>query len=136
MVDMVKAAATAKRLIEENGRTVTFYKLNRDPDAPAEPWLGTSTPPDPLADGDFFDAIVSFVPPSGTGFGRSVADQAAQLNVTLQQIGLLASDSIPVGVNVEEFDNISDGPDNWKIVVRDHLRPADVSIMFAVGLTR
>ena len=50
MVDFVSLAATAQRLIEENGRSVTLFRKDRTPANAAEPWRGPDlTAPDPVA---------------------------------------------------------------------------------------
>lgn len=140
MADFVKLAATAKRLVEANGRAVTLFKINRDPDAPAEPWRGTSTPAAPGSGGlEIPDVVVAFVPATGGGFGKMIQDLGGTLQVAFDQVGLLASDSLPAGVtptNVEEADAIRDGSDLWKIVTRGHLRPASKSLLFVLGLKR
>lgn len=140
MVDMVAAAATAKRLVEANGRAVTLFKVNRTPDNASEPWRGTSTPPNAPDGGlEIPDVIVAFVPASGGGFGKLVADAGGSLSVAFDQVGLMASDSLPTGTtfeDVEQADTIRDGDDLWKIVTRGHLRPASKSILFVLGLKR
>lgn len=131
--------------MEENGRSVTLFKVNRDPDDAGEPWRGTSTPAAPGSGGlEIPDVIIAFVPvsaseSSGSGFGKLIADAAGELGSEFNQVGLLASDSLPTGVtpmNVEECDAIRDGADIWKIVSRGHLRPASTSVLFILGLTR
>lgn len=140
MADFVRAAATAKKLIEANGRAVTLFKLNRDPDDPSKPWRGTSTAPAVLSGGlQIADVKVAFVPASGSGFGKLVADAGGSLDVAFDQVGLLASDSLPTGVtpqDVEESDAVRDGSEIWKIVTRGHLKPASKSVMFFLGLKR
>lgn len=140
MADFVRAAATAKRLIEANGRAVDLVKINRTPDDGAKPWRGTSSTPDELAGGLTIPGVkVAFVPVSGAGFGRAMVDAAESLGAKLQQFGLLATDSLPSGVtpeDVEACDKVRDGSDVWRIVVREHLKPADRSVLFYLGLAR
>ena len=140
MADFARAAATAKRLIEANGRAVTLFKVNRTPDDPAKPWRGTSSAPATIDGGlEIASVKVAFVPASGSGFGKTLADRAESLDVQFQQVGLLATDSLPSGVtfaDVEAADSLRDGADVWKITVREHLRPASQSILFLLGLSK
>ena len=47
-VDYAKLAATATRLISENGRTVTFKRVSRTVADPSKPWKGTNPSADVL----------------------------------------------------------------------------------------
>tara|TARA_R110000822_G_scaffold120633_1_gene254106 strand:- start:1604 stop:1852 length:249 start_codon:yes stop_codon:yes gene_type:complete len=82
---------------------------------------------------------MAFVPATGSGFGKLVTDSGGSLGVAFEQVGLLATSSLPAGVvaaDVEGMDSIRDGDDLWKIVTRGHLRPADTSLLFVLALTR
>lgn len=151
MVDLVRAAETAQRLIEAHGRSVTLYKANRDPDDAAKPWRGTSSTPAP-ADGGLVipNVLVSFVPAGNGGqganlLGRAVDDGAGSLAVVYEQIGLLATDSVIdagyTAEDVEACDLLLDTRTNgetelWNIVQRGHLRPASNSVLLVLGLKR
>ena len=139
MANFTKAAATAKRLVEANGRRVELFRSNRTPDDTTKPWRGTSEQPHVSEGGAGFPVVMAFVPASGGGFGKLLRDLAGSLQVTFEQMGLLASDSIPSGYtfqDVEQADRVRDGDDIWRIVVREHLRPASKSVLFMVGLAR
>ena len=140
MVNFAKLAATAKRLVEANGRAVDLFRVNRTPDDPARPWRGVSGSPTAPEGGYIATGLLmAFVPPTGGGFGKLLQDDDGELDVAFDQIGLLASDSLPAGVtpeDVEQADAIRDGNDIWKIVLRSHLRPASRSILFTMGLKR
>lgn len=139
MADFVKAAATAKRLVEANGREVVLFKRNRTPDNAAEPWRGVSGVPTAPEGGLSMTVTMSFVPHFGSGFGKMVTDDGSGKGTQFDQIGLLASTSLPAGrtfLDVEQCDTIRDGDNIWKVERREHLRPADDSILFALGLKR
>ena len=135
MVNFTALAATAKRLVEANGRSVTLLKENRVPDNASEPWRGTSTEPAVLTGGDEQTALVAFVPASGSGFGRLASDNQAGLQVQFDQVGLLAASSLD-GVDVEGFDRVLDGTTSWKIVTRGKLQPATTPVLWVLGLKR
>ena len=136
MVNFTNLAATAKRLVEANGRSVTLLKENRDPDNASEPWRGTGTAPVALQGGDTQTGIVAFVPASGSGFGRLASDSGGGLQVQLDQVGLLAATSVP-GIDVEAFDRLLDADGtHWKIVTRGKLRPATTTVLWVLGLKR
>ncbi len=139
MVNFVKAAATAKRLVEANGRSVTLFRSNRTPANASQPWRGVSGSPTAPEGGISADVTMAFVPATGGGFGKMIKDLGGQISVAFDQVGLLATDSLPTGVSasdVEGMDSIRDGSGIWKIVTRGHLRPADRSLLFVLGLKR
>lgn len=135
MVDYTALAATAKRLVEANGRSVTLLKENRVPDVAGEPWRGTSTAPVAGQGGDTQPAIVAFVPAGGSGLGRLATDSAGGLQVQLDQVGLLAATTVPA-IDVEKFDRVLDGTVPWKIVTREKLQPSDTAVLWVLGLKR
>jgi hypothetical protein len=49
MADYVRLAATAKRLVESNGRPVSFVRLQDAPADPDKPWRGAADPRTPPA---------------------------------------------------------------------------------------
>lgn len=139
MVDFARSAATALRLIEASGRSVELFRVNRTPDDPALPWRGTSEHPEPVAGGLTIPVIMAFIPASGSGFGKLVKELGGKLTVAFEQVGLMASSSLPTGMtpaDVEEVDSVRDGLDIWKVVTRGHLQPGDTSILFVLGLKR
>ena len=131
MVDSVKLAATAKRLIEANGREVTMYKRNRTPSNVAQPWRGPAAAPT-TSDGDTLTPKIAFVPSGGGGLGIMTMT-SAELEKSFDQIGLLASDSV-TGKNIEDFDTIVDDAKVWKIQLVEELKPAGTSLIYALGL--
>lgn len=139
MVDFVSLAAVAQRLIEENGRNVTLFKKDRTPANAAEPWRGPDlTAPDPAA--GIGPVTVAFVPPTGGGFGKLLFDSDETLRVKIDQVGLLATDSVldlvppRTAAEVEQSDTLRDGTRVYKIVSVGHLQPGDTSLMFVLGL--
>ena len=147
MADFVKAAATAKRLIEANGRSVTFFKLNRTAADPTKPWRGPTLDADPTSalEGSKVTAKAAFVPASGSGFGRDARDRttAAQrqeggaggtLVRDIKQIALVAASSMPSGTDLELFDAMRDGDRVWKIQFANILAPATTDIIWEVGV--
>lgn len=130
MVDYVKAAATAKRLVESAGREVTIYSDSTTPANAAKPWLG----PDDSTPGDTIAGVkMAFVPPSGSGLGATLLQQAGVLVQQFDQIGLLAASSA-AGKDLRTFDSVVDGGRTWKIVLVHELKPGDTSLLWVLGL--
>jgi len=131
VADFVKLAATAKRLIEKNGRTVSLYKRSTTPANTLQPWRGTTALD---ATGDPLDVIACVVPAAGSGFGRRrIVD--GELAEAFEQVALVAASSVPDGADLERFSTMVDGKRAWKIDAVDKLQPADVPLVFVLGLT-
>jgi hypothetical protein len=141
-IDQARMAQIALRLIEENGRDTVFVKFNRTPDDPAAPWQGSSATPATAAEGDRQPARAAFVPPQGAFFGRSIGPfdprRARSVDETsferLDQVALIAAAGLPSTVDLETFDAVEDGGRAWRIVNVETLKPADIPLVYAVGL--
>ena len=140
MVDFVRLAATAQRLIEANGRLVTLYKQDRTPTNPAQPWRGSGSTPTPPDGAVIGPVLVAFVPASGSGFGKTLFDADKSLMRKIEQVGFLATKSVTdlsfTTEDVERCDSVADGTKALKIVMISHLQPADTSLIFVLGLKR
>jgi hypothetical protein len=134
-VNYTNAAATASRLIEENGRAITLVKLNQTPTDVDKPWRGTTdarnVPELSLA------AFGVFVSPSGGGLGF-IAEDSEMVRLS-EQIVLVAAASLS-GYKVEDFNEIIDPEDNintrWRITKVEMLKPGPVRILYAIGVKR
>lgn len=140
MANFTKLAETAQRLVEENGRSVTLFRKSRTPANASEPWRGPDlTTPDPAA--GIGPVLVCFVPASGGGFGKVLFDEDPTIRVKIDQVGLLAANSIEeltppfTAADVEQCDTLRDGAQVYKIKSVGHLKPATKSMLFVLGLS-
>jgi hypothetical protein len=140
MVDYVKLAATALKLIEKNGRAVTLVKLSEVPANASEPWKGPASAsvsvgePGALGAGKVgIEVIACFVSFSDTDlaelFGPANGVRRGQKTV------FVAGDSV-APEELRSFDRLIDGADVWSIESVDTLRPGDVSLLHYLVLTR
>jgi hypothetical protein len=138
MVDFVKLAKTAKKLVEATGRSVTLYKRDRTPAVAGDPWRGPDSVPTP-SDGLVIGPLkVAFVPATGGGFGKLLFDADKTLRRKIDLVGLLATDSVVAlsltAADVEVADTLKDGAKIYKIVEIGHLKPGDTSLLLVLGL--
>lgn len=140
MVDFAKLARVAQRLVEANGRDVVLFKKDRTPADGAEPWRGPDLD-SPVPAAGIGPVKVAFVPATGGGFGKILFDTDESLRVKIDEVGLLAvksvTDLVPPATaqDVEEADTLRDGSKVYKIVSVGHLKPADTSLLFVLGLS-
>ena len=135
MVNFTNAAATAKRLVEANGRSVALVRENRTADTPGEPWRGSSSTPATGTGGDPGTSVLACFVSDGGGLGREVRDAVGQLVTEFDQMCLVAATSAP-GVDLERYDRLLDGGVSWKIVGRAQLKPSTTSVLWILALKR
>ena len=130
MVDYVKIAATAKRLVEANGRQITFIRPDETPDDPAKPWLGSTG-----ADTSTLLYGV-FVPPNTVRqFGLTALGEGTDFKGLVsisEQIAIV----FPETEDLREYTHLLDGTVRWGIIGIQVLRPGATQILAFVGVRR
>lgn len=124
MVDFVKLAKTAKRLIEENGRTITVQK--QGPADVTQPWREATTPTLTTVTGK-----AAFVDTGSLGAFWVNADNVKRS----EKVALFAANN-DGGNSLEDFDQIVDGSTTWKIDRTEVLQPADIRLIYMFGVSR
>jgi len=122
MPDFNKSAKTAKRLIDKNGRLVTFIRNSRTPDDSNKPW-GES-------DGasQTFDMICAFI-------DYKVREIDGE-SIRVGDKKLLAN-AIDNGDNkIEDFEFVQDGDTKWRIKFVNPTQPGDIVVMYEIQLRR
>lgn len=126
MVDYVKLAATAERLIEANGRSVTVTQQGQTPTDPTKPWRGQSTP---VRDSVVGIAVV--VDPATMGYEVQNVD-----NVKRADMLVLFAANNDGGKSLENFDTITDGSIVWKILRTQVLKPGATRLLYIFEVAR
>ena len=123
MVDYAALALTAERLIEDNGRDVTFVKVSETPIDANEPWRGnTSAETTVVAKAVLSDYAKEDIDGDliRTGDQRAVV---AELSVT--------------GNDLEEFEIMRDDENQeWRIINVDKVRPGPTTLVFVAQLRK
>lgn len=123
MVDYTSLAATAKRLIEKNGRTVTITKMSQTPADPAKPHRARNAAADtsvtPTA------VVVPFESEQVDGSNVMVDDKMV----------MVAQESVS-GVDLESFDRLTDGSDEYDIVKVKKVNPGPTSVVYMIQVRR
>lgn len=125
-MDYAKLSKTAQRLIKENGRDVTFIRLNTTPTDAQKPWRGNAEPRGAGAQSAVYSAV--FVSPSSLGFKT----QADDLFKTSTKICIVATPDDLLDYNeVQDSDNV-----RWKIQHIEKLKPGPMTMLYYVGVAR
>lgn len=138
MVDYAKLAATAKRLIEANGRSVTLFKSNTVPANAGQPWRGPDSSADPEEDegGETLTVTVCFVPARGTNLSEEAREREETIVKDGVEYALIATNSLPDGTNVREFNAMQDGDNLWRVKFVGELRPGGTGLMWEAELSK
>ena len=132
MADHSKFLALARRLIAREGRSVTFGKLATTSADADRPWKGPARIaglPPPLT--NEVTTIAVFLP-DGAGFGKMIEDNDLFKNA--EQMVLVAPPAS--GEDLSGYNVVVDGSVRWKIDVIKELKPADLTVLFAMGVSR
>jgi hypothetical protein len=125
-MDFVKLAATVVRLIDKNGRTVTFQALVATAADASKPWEGPASP----AVATTVNAKGVFVPASGEELGRALVSE--ELLARVDEVALVA----PNATDLEPFNVILDGGVRWRVEWVKTLKPADQVLLYVFGVCR
>ena len=132
MLDYVELANTAKQLVAESGREVTFVQFDTTPADADKPWDGPTearaTPDGTLT------TIATFVHPSGaTSLGLKTLQETMVREA--EQIMIVAPGPT-VPEDLAMFQEVLDGSLRWKITGVETLRPGAVTLLYFVGVKR
>jgi hypothetical protein len=125
MVNYVKSAATAKRLIEANGQDVSLYRKNETAGDATKPWRG------PSGTGNKLIATVK-----GVVVDMNDKDVDGTLIRRSDRKLMVANDSLPTGTTTEDIDHIRISGEDYKVVSSSPLQPGSVRILYEFILRR
>lgn len=123
MVDYTRLAATAKRLVEANGRQVTLVKRDSGEGVSGKPWRGPGALPD-----DTQTPKAVFVGP-GAALGTGFEDLVGDVVKSGRSYALVAQDSLP-GVDVSGYGFL----DGQRVAKAHVLKPGSVVVLYALEL--
>jgi hypothetical protein len=128
VVDYVKLAATALRLVDKNGKTITVRKLAGTAADPTKPWRGPADPRSPTADSQDVRAVEVGVD-TLTKMGKVIKKTDIPDNVEKCYIVApgLATPAL------DDFDEVIDGDVQARIVLMKPLKPADTVLIYVIG---
>lgn len=119
-------AVVVLELIEDTGREVTFEVLSGEAVDPSMPWRGAMAQEAEATHEQF----ATFVPPSD-GLGREMV--SPEMLSRVQQVCLVGPSA---EFDLNKTTTVIDGGVKWAVDWINELRPANVSLLFAIGLKR
>lgn len=133
MVNYVKLAALAQKLITANGRELQVIRNARTPTDPTKPWRGNTTPRNPPD--EVYDVFGVFVPLTSSKRFLGIEQILVDENKRPQMSVLIAAQGIDK--DLSEFDEIiDDDGSHWAITNGQMLRPGATRMVYAFGVRR
>lgn len=128
-INYTNMRALAKRLVEENGRTVSLVRLDQVNDSdPAMPWRGTTG-----ASEISIDVIAVMVPYEKEDFEGTLVKRG-------DMQAIVAATSVeaenPANVQIEDYDFLDDDGERWRIMGADRINPGDLRIVYILHLRK
>lgn len=129
MVDYVALAATAQRLIQENGRSISLISFNATAADANKPWRGATDPRvSPSASLTLYGCFVE--PSSAIRLGMST--ETSDLLKRSTQIVMVASTA-----DLSSYNEIIDSDTTrWKIEGMEKLKPGETTLLYFIGVKR
>ncbi len=135
MPDYVKLAATTERLIQGSGRIVTVIQLEDGEDDAAEPWKGKAVPRDAATEVPVTGTFVSHK--SLTELGFISEHELANMSMSRAKNKVVLISAKEAGSNLlDEFHEVQDGVERYRIDVAHVLQPGDTRLLYAMELRR
>lgn len=132
MVDYVKLAATAERLIRHNGRPITFVRKPGVQLDPTKPWKGA----DPTENEILLPLNGVFVTPNQVRiFGLSALGEGAEF-IDMVSFSQQIIITFPGENDLRGYQTVRDGTINWNVTAYQFLRPANLNLLAFVGTRR
>lgn len=123
-IDYAALAATAKRLVEANGRSVTIRKRSRTPADGSKPWRGTTSQVDT-------SVVTAVLVPFES------KDVDGELIRRDDMMCIIAASSTNVSAeDLEDYDSLLDGSTIYKIVNTKLYEPGDTRLVYVIQLRR
>ncbi len=127
MADHAKFLALAKKLITKHGRSTTFKTLSAGPSDSSKPWKGAGSTPSAST---LATAMAVFLPHKGLDFGIEFV--APELIKDCSELLLVAGDAGAL----ETCNSITDGNKDYRVNWVAMLKPADLTLLYAMGVVR
>jgi hypothetical protein len=125
MVNYVRAAATAKRLIEANGRYVTLFRKDKTAADTSKPWRG------PIGSSDEEVGTVKAV-----FYPIEEYDEKEGLVRRAEEKVMIAHDSLPIPEDLEDIDHMVDNGKIYKVITASPLGPGSVRVAYEFVVKR
>lgn len=133
-MDYTKSAANAQRLIRQNGRLLTFSKLESVAADVGKPWRGAGVPVDvePIEEYGVFVIGNTSIPTESRGLAYDWVD--SELLKTTRHVCLVPALGLPILDNYKTIIDHTNDDGRWNIIWGQCLQPGGIRILYCFGL--
>ncbi len=132
-INYTTMAATAKRLIDASGRSVTLNRFNQTPPDTDVPWEG---PADPSATPDATAVVIGTFVPMTTGKDLGLETLDADLMKRTAEVCLVGPGTIDPPFDLATANELVDGTVHKKVTFVRTLKPASITLLYFIGVAR
>tara|TARA_R110000772_G_scaffold30806_10_gene76523 strand:+ start:9691 stop:10086 length:396 start_codon:yes stop_codon:yes gene_type:complete len=129
-VDYVKLAATAKKLVTDNGRTIILVRKSEVPIDVNSPWLGNTTTETTLE-----VPALQMVPASVRIFGLAALGESGMLDQLIARTEIIYV-CFQGEVKLDQYTIVRDGSVDYSIEATQELKPANTTLLGFIGVRR
>lgn len=132
-MDYAAMAATAKKLIIENGREITITKLSSEPPNPLKPWRGPSVPVKigHVSTYGVFAVPNTSIPTESRGLAFDWIDD--ELLKRARHVVIVPALDIPI---LDDYNIITDAGEDFTVIWGQCLQPGSTRIFYVFGLAQ
>lgn len=130
--DYTSIAETAARLTNKYGRSMVAVKFDAEVTDVNRPWMGAS---EPRGDGAVETSFVGVVVSISEGIKLGITVKDSELAKQSEQM-IITSLGANSGIDLSEYNEVSDQDTRWKITMVDKLQPAGMILLYFIGVKR
>lgn len=130
-MDYAAKLAKVKERISAKGRQITLSSLDPDSATPSKPWLGATDPRDPLNTDS--TTIYAVNVPMSSASSLGIRAEAVELYKDTQSV-FIAEPGEDTPEDFDQYQIVIDGSQEFKITFIEKLKPADLTLLYYIGV--
>lgn len=131
-MDYAAKLAKVKEKIRTKGRQITLSSLDSDSATPAKPWLGATNPRAALNTDS--TTIYAVNVPMSSASSLGIRSEAVDLYKDTQSV-FIAEPGEDSPEDFDQYQLVTDGGQEFKITFIEKLKPADLTLLYYIGVS-
>lgn len=131
-MDYAAKLTSVKEKIRAKGRQITLSSIDSDSSDQSKPWLGVADPRDPnnTASTTIFAVNVPMISANSLG----IRSETIELYKDTQSV-FIAEPGEDTPEDFDQYQLITDGSQEYKISFIERLKPADITLLYYIGVS-
>lgn len=130
-MDYAAKLAKVKERIRAKGRQIKLSSLDPDSATPSKPWLGATDPRDPLNTDS--TTIYAVNVPMSSASSLGIRAESVELYKDTQSV-FIAEPGEDTPEDFDQYQIVIDGSQEFKITFIEKLKPADLTLLYYIGV--